>query len=94
MRLFVCNTAYQIIVACQLALTLPNDNDNAVLITDQVSDSMLVCNRISKLSLFRVVFHATIRARQWKEGLIYFTRPNDVINLFEEFLSYGRDRFL
>lgn len=56
----VCNTHYQVLVAIQLKLTVYNDSEFDIIITDIVSNAANVVEMLRKIGIFSKVMHVKV----------------------------------
>lgn len=80
--LFICNTHFQCIVATTLKFTEFKDDIVDIIVTDQMNDSLNLCNRMRNVGAFNQVYHAEIREHITKLSGIkkYYTILRDEIN--------------
>ena len=68
--LFICNTYYQLIVAMQLALTVFEEDEVDVILSDHSVGAKKVADRLQDTRVFRdVLYLETLKFYASKEGL-------------------------
>lgn len=66
MKLFLCNTYYQIIVAVQLSLTEYKDSEKVILINENINNSAEIIRKIKETGLFKSVFSVSDKYDKWR----------------------------
>lgn len=72
MKLYLCNTPYQIIVAMQIALSVNRNQKNLILITDTVPAAEKVAANLKKTGGFFKAFAVKTKGISWKENMFQF----------------------